>query len=183
MRYLVVLALGFFVACALQLSEADAAPLTIHAATAYDKGSLAESGSTVDIDTVRSKCGTAPNFTAEPFYNSLLGVKLTNSSNATVNVLDFTFDIRSLGIAKRIKSIKLAPTLKGTIKSGETVETAFLFLRAKDGMKYVTTKSGLLNIPDGFAQITLTLHARASTGHRYTLTKRFALSFGDQNRC
>jgi hypothetical protein len=158
----------------------------ISGATAYDDGSTGEGVGTYTIDLQQGVCVDAGSdeSTEEPFDHTLLGITVKNDSAYRVTFQKVSFRIRSVGRPRRTyQSKKLALASGRDIDSKSEGSLIAFFLHAKNGQKTLTGRSTALPTGLGFANVTVTLEGRYSSGKKIKISRSTALSFDNINRC
>jgi|GEM_PF-7099275 len=119
----------------------------------------------------------------EGFYDTILGVTVSNDSNLPITIRRFTYSLRNGGNGRPFRSRALAPLEEAVISARSQKQLFFLFIKAVDGAK-VFTGSGASIPPElGFKNVSAKLRGTDAAGRPLTLRGRTALSFGDFDRC
>jgi hypothetical protein len=150
---------------------------------AVDDGS--GSSGTVSIDVIQGTCGTGTGATAEPFFDTLLKIKVFNGSNAEVLFNRFTYSINNFdGAGSKLNAVPLALVGTGRVPKGKdgTILVA-LFINAQGGRKRFTRSAVPIPSDLGFRNVTVTLQGRNARNQRIKVSARTALSFSNFDRC
>lgn len=161
----------------------------ITAIAADDEGGTTlggEGGGTTSIDVRQSLCleGGTGTPEAEPFFDTLITVKVLNNTDVPVSFRTLTYSVDNAdGQGTQFNSKPLA-VLTDTIAAngGEATYTTLVF-NASNGRKFFADST--FPIPDnlGFRNITFRLFGENALGEQITLTARTTLSFGTFDRC
>ena len=135
------------------------------------------------VDVLQGVCGAAPSTTAEPFYDTVIGLTISNGCRSTVRLNKFWYRIHNAGYGAPFNSAKISPSTKAEVPAGGTVQVFFLLLKAKNGGKVFTHGSAAIPADLGFRNITLAVQGRDALKRAFKARMRTAISFGDFNRC
>jgi hypothetical protein len=160
----------------------DEGSVAITGVEAYDSGTNTEGSGTLTIDVVQSTCSGG---TSEPFFDSVLGIQVTNSSSVDINFTTFQYSVdNSNGLGDPANSPVLSLSNAGDVTAkGGTKNYLGLFLKASNGKKYFSGSSEAIPAGLGFRNVTIRLHGTTSSGEAVTLTTRVGLSFDNYNHC
>lgn len=164
--------------------EAQNISMQISQVTVNDEGEIADNASQAPfIDTTQDACGDEADAEAEPFFDTILALKVKNTSSVSLNPQRFRYRLRDENGAAFL-SRALSPTTSGSeILPDSEGQVNVLFAKALGGRKYFHEASAPISANLGFRNVTLTLRARDSRGRVSVARKRLAFSFGNYDRC
>ncbi|RMG40961.1 MAG: hypothetical protein D6719_09615 [Candidatus Dadabacteria bacterium] len=151
---------------------------------AYDQNNAGEGGSReYSIDVTKDTCGTAPDTTDEPFYDTVVGISLSNSSLVDVNVKRVRFVIPKVA-SGRLRSAKLTPFGSGIVPAGASNHEILAFLLDVQGSsKALAGTSDLISDTTGSKTVRVILRGRDASGRRFVKRARTTFIFRNVNRC
>lgn len=137
------------------------------------------------FDVIQGVCNAgSSDATAEPFYDSLLRIKVRNDTRFLVTFTRFKYQVRNVdGHGKALTSRSLALSSSGEIAPGKTGSLIALFLDASAGRKYFSKQTTPIPLDFGFRNVKVILSGRDGMGRAITLTARTAVSLDDFDRC
>ena len=165
--------------------QAQTNGISISTIEPLDYGELSEdANSSASIDVVQGLCGISPSQTAEPFYDTLVRIKVRNDLDSTVRFSRFHYSVpKPYGANGRINSAKLALVGGNEAAPDEVTVLYALFLDVKDSSKVYAGHSTAIPDDLGFRNVTFRLIGKTSLGKKIRISKRSAISFDDFDRC
>ena len=150
---------------------------------AYDDGEMGGT-STFTIDVVQGLCGTAPSQTAEPFYDTVLGINVVNTSNRTIRFSSYSFRIdNSDGAGGQFNSPEVALSNGAEVGAGDEKRFYGLFAKATAAGKKFNGNADVIPSGLGFINVTVRMTGTTDLGESVVISGRTALSFDNYNKC
>ena len=183
MKKIANLAIFAVLLSALLSVTAQADNISIVAIDALDNGALDDtSASTPSVDIVQGSCGSS----AEPFNDTLLRIKVSNTSNAAVRFKRIEFVIPNpYGVGGKLRTRKFAPVGSVEVRPSESEDSYLyaLFLDTSATLKKFAGESQTIPNDLGFRSIRIVLSGRDELERRVSISARTTLSFDDFDRC
>lgn len=153
------------------------------AINAYDSGDTSAASTSIDI--TQSACGSAGSTpTAEPFFDTLIGLTIVNDSSFSVNFQSLRFTVANFdgaGSTFRSGSLSLIGESNVDANGGQSTIFSLVFDANSGGKRFFGASS---NISDrGFKNLTFTLTGVNESGDTVTVSGSTALSFDNFNHC
>jgi hypothetical protein len=154
--------------------------------TSIEVSDTGDSTSTTSIDVVMDDCDeVATTFTAEPFFDTQVTLKVVNNSNSTIRFTSLRYTVPNASGASSSSFASSSISLIGEAapNGGESTFSSILLFKAVDlGKRFQGASS---NIPSslGFRNITFSLSGTNDQGDSVTITGSKALSFDNFGRC
>lgn len=160
--------------------------LRIVSVEAIDDGALGSESGTFGIDVRQGVCdadGGSPE--AEPFFDSLLGISVLNTTGAFVRFTKFSYSVQNAdGLGSKHNSTPIALVGGGYIESADDPSKIFaLFLKAQSGGKLFNRAVQPIPADLGIRNVTVRLIGTTAARQKVRIRARIALSFGDIDRC
>lgn len=151
----------------------------------YDEGLLCSGTSSPNIDVTQNLCGTAPDQTAEPFYDSSVSMQVVNNSNVTARISYLRYVVGGAnGSGTYFTSSNIA--LIGDLEvgpNGGTKSFCAPFTRAGGGGKRFIGSGSDIPSSLGVRNVTFELYGTTETGESFVISGSNAAYFNDYNRC
>lgn len=152
----------------------------------YDKGTIGDgTQGEVVIDTVGGICGGDGSGTAEPFFETVVGIKVSNTTLYDLRVKSIRIRVpKANGARRHFTSRRLAPVGSNQVPSSKEQSTTVfsLFTEAFDGLKRFP-RFGVIPSELGIRNVTVILALADGRGRTYTLRARVAVAFRNIDRC
>lgn len=175
---------GFSYACLLSLfllmGASYGGRARIVAIEAIDDGSL-DGTATASVDVVQTTCDDT---TDEPFFDTLLRIKVQNDSSSIIKFNKVSFSIPNpYGTGGRLNTKKFALVGSGEVQpDGEVTGLLALFLDVNGAGKSYAGQTALIPNGLGFRNVTVRLYGKKN-GRSVVHTARTTISFDDFDRC
>ena len=120
----------------------------------------------------------------EPFYETMVGLDVTNRSPYLVRFLNFRFKIRNLdGKGTHYKSKRLALADIGEVESEKTERMLAFLLAIRGRGKYIYPHQELVPTDVGARNVRFKLVGKRSDGRKFRIRAKTAFVFRNVNRC
>lgn len=159
---------------------------------AFDSGSQDDSGASSSIDTLQGTCGTGTDITAEPFFDTSLGVTVVNNSNTAIQFTSMKFKVSN---ADGLGSSYTSPSM-GLIGESTALDamggTQTFYVLAFDAVsdsfagesnKRFAGANSAMPTALGFRNVAVTLTGTNGFGETVSVKGTVALSFDNFNKC
>ena len=162
---------------------AIAQSVSIDQISIYDEGNAGSNPSfDSSIDTIRGTCDPSGSATPEKFNDTIVGITITNSANATVRLSNLTYELPRVKGSQRFRSQRLAFIGTIVVKPGTSTTVYSPIFSSVQGQKKLAGSKLLVSSIAGFR--TITFKIAASIGNQpLSLTASTTLSFGNIDRC
>ncbi len=157
--------------------------IRVSAVEFYDTGDF--ENSTTSIDIAQGTCGTAPDLTAEPFFDSHIRFTITNNTNEAIRLTKYRYTVNNFngtGGSHTSPFINFLGEVKTVDANGGAGSVFGLFLDANSGGKSLFGRNDLLTA-DGFKNMTFTIVGIKGSGEEISITVRGSASFDNFNNC
>ncbi|RMG44744.1 MAG: hypothetical protein D6719_01305 [Candidatus Dadabacteria bacterium] len=157
----------------------DTSGFSIQSVKVADDGNLSGDGS-FEIDTSQGTCGTPPDTTSEPFFDSFLVVKVLNNLTSEVRCNSLTYTIPNSGISGFSTSSSISFVGVADANGSEATFVVH-FMDANSGGKLpVGASSNIGSI--GFRNVSVRLSCKTDL-ESFSVSKSVSLSFDNYSRC
>lgn len=140
---------------------------------------------TTSIDVLQGVCGTAPDLTAEPFFDTTAQFTIENNSTEIVRFTSYRYTVFNFDLnGNRHTSpvINFIGETSAIAGGGATATFTALFADADSGAKNFFGRTSPIG-QQGFLNIEFTLLGETSAGEAISVNARTALSFDNFNGC
>lgn len=159
--------------------------------TIYDEGSVSEEPFAPAVDTDQGACGTGTDLTAEPFFDTMIGLTIRNPGLTTIRFSRFQYTVRATTGSGTFRSKGIAlsgprevlPDDREDESDDEGTEIRAFLLQASNGNKSFIGDNSAVPSDFGIRTVRYTLSGRDGRGRKITLKGRVTISFHDINRC
>jgi hypothetical protein len=163
---------------------ANAESLRVVSIDTFDRGSVAEgTASDIGVDLSQGACGDRPNQTAEPFFDTFVGMSVRNPRPEEVTIRRVRFRVRLTAGTRVVTSRPLAPLFGVPIAKNSTQRIVAIFLKADSAKKKLAATSSFLSPDLGIQNFSVILDGKTSSGKKFTLRKQVSMAFADYDRC
>lgn len=153
----------------------------IQSIVAYDRGSLAESAVDTTLDTLQETCDDSSD---EPFFDTLIGIKLWNQRLANLQVRKINFVVRkAFSDRGKFKTPRFSPVGNSHIAGSTQGEVTALFLDTDGSRKYYAGAADPIPVDLGFRNVKVRVVGRDFAGGKFRAVARTSFSLGNPDRC